>query len=213
MQVICNLVTNSIKFTPPGKSVSVKIKKLPEVEASPSIRSGGSFIPQRHHSKVVEEMDKIEAPAVEDYYREGTLLIEVVDTSFCIAHKPFSKVFGEFAQFGAQKLQANRNRSRYLRCCKFYSFIRSDGTLGWRWIGAGAMDQPGDSQASRKQDLLPLGWRRIRDHNLLRPTHLQESPPSESRHQSHREAGVPDPQWLGWSPTGDIWRSLSSQCL
>ena len=128
---------------------------------------------------------------MEDYYREGTLLIEVVDTSVGIAHKHFSKVFGEFAQFDAQKLQLNRSRSKYLRCCKFYSFIRSDGTLGWRWIGAVAMDQPRDSQASRKQDLLPLGWRRIRDYVLLRPTHLQESPPSGSRHQSHREACGP----------------------
>ena len=41
VQVMRNLVTNSIKFTPPRKSVSLYTKQLPEVEASPSIRSGG----------------------------------------------------------------------------------------------------------------------------------------------------------------------------
>eukprot|EP01035_Chromulina_nebulosa_P033159 gene33159-44383_t len=105
VQVIRNLVTNSINFTPPGESVSVNITQVPEIEPSPSDDERGSLVPQRHRNKIVDVLDDIEAPPVDDYYRVGSLLVEVVDTDVGIAKEHFSKVFREFAQFDAQKLQ------------------------------------------------------------------------------------------------------------
>ena len=107
VQVIRNLVTNSIKFTPPGESVSVNIAQVPEIDPSPSGGlEEGLHVPQRHRSKILDDaLDEIDAPAVEDYYRDGSLLVEVVDTGVGIAEEHFSKVFAEFAQFDAQKLQ------------------------------------------------------------------------------------------------------------
>ena len=110
VQVIRNLVTNSINFTPPGESVSVNIAQVPEIKFSPSDDERDSLVPQRHRNKIVDVLDDIEAPPVDDYYRVGSLLVEVVDTDVGIAKEHFSKVFREFAQFDAQKLQVT------LRC-------------------------------------------------------------------------------------------------
>eukprot|EP01036_Dinobryon_divergens_P026683 gene26683-35359_t len=76
-----------------------------QIEPSPFGLEEGSLVPQRHRRKILDALDEIEAPSVDDYYRDGSLLIEVVDTGVGIAEEHFSKVFGEFAQFDAQKLQ------------------------------------------------------------------------------------------------------------
>ena len=118
VQVVRNLVTNSIKFTPPGESVTVNITQVPEIEPSPfGLEEGSVVVPQRHRGKILlNALDEIEAPSVDDYYRDGSLLIEVVDTGVGIAEEYFSKVFAEFAQFDAQKLQVtNPLRSYYIQ--------------------------------------------------------------------------------------------------
>ena len=43
VQVIRNLVTNSINYTPPGESVSVNITQVPEIEPRPSERGAALF--------------------------------------------------------------------------------------------------------------------------------------------------------------------------
>eukprot|EP00597_Dinobryon_sp_UTEXLB2267_P018401 CAMPEP_0201112880 /NCGR_PEP_ID=MMETSP0812-20130820/77514_1 /ASSEMBLY_ACC=CAM_ASM_000668 /TAXON_ID=98059 /ORGANISM="Dinobryon sp., Strain UTEXLB2267" /LENGTH=717 /DNA_ID=CAMNT_0047376309 /DNA_START=781 /DNA_END=2938 /DNA_ORIENTATION=- len=80
-QVIRNLITNAMKFTPPGGSVDIRISR---VATKPETTSG------EHQAGMVNV---------------GSLRVEVADSGAGIATKDQNAVFGEFIQFNRNEQQ------------------------------------------------------------------------------------------------------------
>jgi signal transduction histidine kinase len=111
-QVLRNLITNSAKFTPPGQSIAVNIRPATAVDLTEAEYSNGS---KNHHDDEEDEEEGISgrraralAFAEENGYAPcGQVIIEVQDTGVGIAPENWGKVFGQFAQFDANKLQVS----------------------------------------------------------------------------------------------------------
>ena len=100
-QVLRNLITNSAKFTPPGESIAVNIRRattanLTEIVDQTGDESEASIIRRARTKKFTDE---------NGYFPCGGVLIEVKDTGVGIAPEHWAKVFGQFVQFDAHKLQ------------------------------------------------------------------------------------------------------------
>ena len=87
-QVMRNLITNSVKFTPSGQFVTVNIR--PVSASDYSFEFPQPTLPPEHS----------------DYQFVTHAVIEIIDTGAGIAPENHSKVFGAFTQFNANELQA-----------------------------------------------------------------------------------------------------------
>jgi signal transduction histidine kinase len=103
-QVLRNLITNSAKFTPPGESIAVNIRQATPVDLTEVVNltddeSEASINRKARTKKFSDE---------NGYSPCGSVMIEVTDTGAGIAPEHRAKVFGQFIQFDAHKLQVMR---------------------------------------------------------------------------------------------------------
>ena len=59
-QMLINFLTNAVKYTPNGGTISVWAEKLPDGRAKISVRDSGIGIPQSQHSKVFGAFERVE---------------------------------------------------------------------------------------------------------------------------------------------------------
>jgi signal transduction histidine kinase len=97
-QVIRNLITNSAKFTPENQSIAVNIRRSNEADLAAESADKDSVI---HLSKAFISAANNEM----EYSLAGYVTIEIADTGVGIAPENWEKVFEQFAQFDANKLQ------------------------------------------------------------------------------------------------------------
>ena len=110
-QVLRNLITNSAKFTPPGESISVTIR-----QANPADLTEAKDASDDESEASINRRVRTERFSQENGYSPcGQVLIEVKDTGAGIAPENWAKVFGQFVQFDASKLQVMT--LLLLRCC------------------------------------------------------------------------------------------------
>ena len=102
VQVMRNLITNAVKFTPSGRSVTVNIRPATLADATEA------------NPRPLENKRLLAANYSETFFSEyefvSNVVIEVVDTGAGIASENQSKVFGAFAQFQANELQVKTCR-------------------------------------------------------------------------------------------------------
>lgn len=121
-QVMRNLMTNAVKFTPSGKSISVVIRKYDhEMDGkhfeSQSIENITNNLSNTSLTKGLKSMALLKAQTKKHketekkmlkdngYFYSGDIIVEIKDTGVGISPDNFSRVFGEFVQFDANKLQ------------------------------------------------------------------------------------------------------------
>ena len=100
-QVMRNLITNSAKFTPAGQSISVNIRPA----TSADLTEADDLSETRDHAIMDRRARAISFARDKGYALHGEVLIEVMDTGVGIEPENFGRVFGQFAQFDASKLQ------------------------------------------------------------------------------------------------------------
>ena len=101
-QVLRNLITNSAKFTPPGQSIAVNIRPATAADLT---EPNGSIIDSENEEITARRARALAFAQDNGYALWGQVLIEVQDTGAGIAPRNWAKVFGQFAQFDANKLQ------------------------------------------------------------------------------------------------------------
>ena len=98
MQVLDNLISNAVKYSPHGKNIFVRIRHSSSVIGHSSLVSGHSFdenIP--HSSDQVTKPPMTNAPMTNDYIR-----VEVQDEGEGISEADMTKLFGKFARLSAR---------------------------------------------------------------------------------------------------------------
>eukprot|EP01036_Dinobryon_divergens_P024732 gene24732-33205_t len=101
-QVIRNLITNAIKFTPPENAVTVTLRHATAADLADeeSVVSAGNV----ETSKKKGERTPVDRSG---YSLSGHVVFEVEDSGVGIAENNLDKIFGQFKQFDANVLQAN----------------------------------------------------------------------------------------------------------
>lgn len=105
-QVVRNLVTNAVKFTPAGYSVSVNIRHTTAAEEAIIVEDSLKATRDGKKQKKDDE-DKDSGGGRSDYHSTCQAVIEVVDTGAGISPEDHSKVFGAFTQFRVNELQVS----------------------------------------------------------------------------------------------------------
>ena len=102
-QVIRNLISNSAKFTPEGQAITVNIRRSNEADlaAESADKDGPPVQSSSSRTSITSSSNQME------YQLSGNVTIEIADTGVGIAPENWDKVFGQFAQFDANKLQVN----------------------------------------------------------------------------------------------------------
>ena len=106
-QVVRNLITNSAKFTPEGRSISVNIRMENNPAAADLAETDNhrNWSPLTLSNNGAEQQAENTSSSKYDHSFAGLVTIEVADTGEGIAVENWGKVFGQFQQFNPNKLQ------------------------------------------------------------------------------------------------------------
>jgi signal transduction histidine kinase/FixJ family two-component response regulator len=145
-QVVRNLISNALKFSPPGSEVKVNGEILPSPILK-KILSTGYWVP---HGLLNASMPKCTKP----YKRLGSIRIDVIDEGPGVTEQGKQKLFEEGVQFDPNHLQSGQGESTTTLILLFDSPPFLGSGLGL-WISKGIVNIHGgsigvESQASGK---------------------------------------------------------------
>ena len=164
-QVVRNLITNAIKFTPAEKSITVTLR-----EAIPADLTEEGCLVNEEKTTVTKKKKKRRVPSSDMH--SGHVVFEVAAE---IARENWSKMFLEFKQFDVNDLQVRVSAPYCIYRWFKYNISCFDSAFfsGWWRFVAEYVDLSGDSKAPWQQDSIPLRWRRRRLWNqvLTHPSH------------------------------------------
>ena len=110
-QVIRNLISNAVKFTPEGKNVTVRVRKVADDSAVRfqatvnDLDAGGSVVPSDGNQRV-DSTAFANGNVIRSVRKQcGVLVINVIDEGVGIAPDNIKKLFKEIVQFNPGKLQ------------------------------------------------------------------------------------------------------------
>ena len=97
-QVIRNLITNAVKFTPSDKTITVTLREatVADLAVAESLAGTGKITTQTSKDKP-------------GYRLVGQVILDIEDTGAGITQENRTKLFGKFQQFDAKILQAIRS--------------------------------------------------------------------------------------------------------
>eukprot|EP01036_Dinobryon_divergens_P034151 gene34151-44125_t len=102
------------EFTPPGESIAVNIRRATSVDLTEACDPGDG-----ESEAAVDRRERVQTFTHDNgYVLCGQVLIEVKDTGVGIAPENWNKVFGQFAQFDASKLQGGGGSGLGLWICQ-----------------------------------------------------------------------------------------------
>jgi len=169
-QVLRNLLTNAIKFTPAKKSVNVNIsyRRLPATNVVTSIRS---------------QVDVV-----------GYVRVEVTDTGVGIAAENQGKLFGEFSQFNRNELQGGEGSGLGLWISRRIIDLHQ-GTMGFLSEGEGFgstffFELPlfaNGGKSSDMQVLLAEDQRRLTQAQQHQHWQIKQMSPDKIDHDLHNQ--------------------------
>eukprot|EP01036_Dinobryon_divergens_P024900 gene24900-33391_t len=138
-QVLRNLITNSSKFTPAGKSIIVNIRPATSADLT------GATSDSENEESLVRRTRALTFAREKGFIPCGHVVIEVEDTGVGIAPENWGKVFGQFAQFDANKLQGGGGSGLGLWICQQFFFTLPSFKKGAAPAGISA--QPAQSSS------------------------------------------------------------------